>query len=72
MTPKELAQYAKVCRKYGITELKVGDVSFKLELEPQAQLPTQSLPELPLTATPSMPDAPTEEQVLYWSSGSVA
>lgn len=63
LTPKQLAAYAKVAQKYGITEFNIDGNYVKLELHtPASSAIAPAIPADILT-----PDALTEEQLLYYS-----
>jgi hypothetical protein len=67
MSPKELEQYLKVCRRHGVTYLCIDGVSVTLDL---AHAPSRTTP-TPQVSEPS--DSPTpelsEEDILNWSAG---
>lgn len=74
-SPKELTKLANACRKAGIKTFKCGDVEFTLTDEaleaPRKQTPktVQNLDEMVGANDPFQTDAPTPEQLLYWSVG---
>lgn len=63
LTPRQLGQYAKVCQKYGITELSIDGNSFKIAPleQPPVEQASSPIPD-PLTKEPS------EDEILFWSS----
>lgn len=74
MDPKRIAQYARMCRREGITSLTIGDVSLVIDLthetserrRPSTAASTESATE---SKAPSIEvTEPTEEEMLYWSS----
>lgn len=61
MTPKELAQYAKVCRKHGIASLEIGQVKFTLDTSHNPTQPASAQDE-------ALEEAMSEDDLLTWSS----
>lgn len=67
MEPKNLEKYVKLCRKYGIEHLKVGEIELKL-----SQDPPKSPYKTRKDAQPAIQTDPvTDEDLLFWSSGGV-
>lgn len=65
LSPKQLAQYAKVCQKHGITDLTLDGVSFKIDRKESLQQVTSNVQ---AHSSPLTPDAPSDDQILFWSS----
>lgn len=67
MSPKEVAEYIKICKKHGVTDLELTGV-LKLKLSPDVLPQPQALP-----AEPVAPEASglTDEDVLFWSSSGI-
>jgi hypothetical protein len=67
---KDLEKLLKLCRKQGVTELKFGNVEFKLgslPTEKQAQLQDEIPTDNPYS---NFPDGElTPEQLMFYSSG---
>lgn len=72
MTPKDLSALLKVCLKYGVKRLKVD--SFEVELGDAPQELHQALLEGKesiiggISDKIELPNAPSEEDLLYWST----
>lgn len=56
---KDLEKLLKMCRKQGITDLTMGEMSFKFGELPREQSDEKEEPEAV---------GPTDEQLAYWSS----
>lgn len=71
MDPKRIAQYARMCRREGITSLTIGDVSLVIdlthELPAKSTVKQESATETVLKQSIEVTE-PTEEELLYWSS----
>ena len=65
LTPKELNEFAKVCRKNGIKQLTLGDVALTLDLSVQETKVDSSSQ---IVGDNKMPQTYTEEDILFWSS----
>lgn len=63
MDVKELAKLIKLCRKEGVVHYKTADFEFKLG--PNVKKTTQSNDKI------EQDPQPTEEDVLFWSSGGI-
>jgi hypothetical protein len=70
MTPKELGEYAKVCRKHGIAEFTLGATVLKLDLSFDPSHPTDLSRESDKNIL-SQPQY-SEEELLSWSAGPVS
>ena len=69
MKPKELEALLKVLKKYGVTHVKTADIELSLtEATPTMGAIDEALKTLPSALKT---DAPTDEELLYWSSGGV-
>lgn len=68
MSPKDIAAYAKVCRKHGISKLVISGVEIMMDLSrretPRASKAIEA--ESPFIAA----DQPSDEELLFWSSNS--
>lgn len=66
LTAKQIEQYAKVCKKTGITHLKLGDVEITIDLSQALQSKKQEqAPEIKEEQTF------TDEETLLWSSPNI-
>lgn len=66
MDIKNLERYLKICRKYGIEEFKLGEISFKLSKDPpESRYKQKQTPIETLNTIPSYDDI----QTLLWSTG---
>lgn len=65
MSPKEVLEYIKVCKKHGVTELEVGNL--KLKLIPDYAPAEKLAPEQSTKPDPTI----TDEDLLLWSSGGI-
>lgn len=66
MTPKELAEYIKVCKKHGVTEFVIGNV--RVTLDPSYKPPSAKRPPSSETKDdPKIEGTYTEDEVLMWS-----
>jgi hypothetical protein len=65
MSPKEVTEYIKVCKKHGVTELEVGNL--KLKLIPDYTPPEKLIAEQSTKPEPTL----TDEDLLLWSSGGI-
>lgn len=69
MDIKNLERYLKICRKYGVEELKIGENQFKLSKDPPESRYKQKQNESNLIETkPQYSDI----QMLMWSAGGVS
>ena len=67
---KELEKLLKLCRKQGVTEIKLQDVELKLGDLPQAQSQSQEPDQEAQDAWLGLPPGfPSEEQLKYYSAG---
>lgn len=69
---KELDKLIALCRKRGISTIKLGEMELTLSEEapkPTSRKPRNLSTELPITSAPYNSDSPTEEELLYWSAG---
>ena len=68
MEPKRLAQYARTCRKLGITKLTIGDVSFELALDHEP--PRRAAVKLAPSPTSDKIEVEelSDEELLFWSA----
>lgn len=68
--PKQLKKLVKTCRALGIYSFKCADFEFTLDVNQPAKVdkkaPKQPLPSLPQDFDSDMP---SEEELLFWSSG---
>jgi hypothetical protein len=72
MTPKQVAAYAKLCQKHGLRHLKIDGLELEVELGYSVQPPKHAITEyLEQEEKNSAVVAPTDEDILYWSSGPV-
>lgn len=72
ITPKQLAELAKACRKAGITSFKGHGVEFTLsDLPPAKGRPatTKSAPPVDLGENKVESDELSPEALLFWSTG---
>lgn len=65
MSPKEVTDYIKVCKKHGVTEIEVDGL--KMKLIPDYSPADKALP----TESPKQEPTLTDEDLLLWSSGGV-
>lgn len=71
MEPKLFEKYVKLCRKYGIHELKVGETEIKLSQTPPKS-PYKAKKESALaTMQDSIQPPLSDMDVLLWSTGGV-
>jgi hypothetical protein len=73
LTPKELKKLAKACREAGIKTFKQGDIEFTLsdDLSPPESpyMRKKAAQETKMSDPDIETDGPTEEELLFWSSG---
>ena len=71
MTPKQVAEFIKLCKRHNILELEV--VGLKLVLNPNAPTPppkrAKNTASVKDNALPLVDPMYTDEQILMWSSG---
>lgn len=65
-TPKELKAILKVCQDMRVSRLKMDGLEVELELH---QVMSDSPETMQASATDGVPIAPTDEDLMYWSSG---
>lgn len=65
ITPKDLAEYVKICRKYGIIALEIEGLKMSILEEPEE--PQTPLPQ----GSSNIPPQYTDEEILAWSTGSL-
>ena len=63
MTPKELEKYARVCKRNGISHLKLEGLEFSIEVADTRQ-PVTSVEGLAKEPLPEV----TEEELMFYSS----
>lgn len=71
---KELEKLVRSCRKLGVESITIDGISLKLGDEPQARLVKSAVKTTRVATTIEdidTPDEPTEEQLMYYSSGAV-
>lgn len=66
-TKKEFEEVLKLARKYGVQTMEIAGIKFTLGELPEA--PQQGSPEASAPSHIPTPDAPTDEELLFWSAG---
>jgi len=62
MTPKQLADIAKVCQKHGIAYYRDNEIEIKLEHKEESLPPSEAKEDKPQY---------TDEQIAFWSSAGI-
>jgi hypothetical protein len=60
---KQLDKVIALCRKRGVSEITVGDITLKLGVKPSKAPKHEELP---------MEEQVSDEELLFWSSGNLA
>lgn len=67
MSPKELAEYIKVCKRYGVQTFEIGNV--KVSLDPYHKPSKRKSAQVDDNKPPVTEREYSEEDVLLWSAG---
>lgn len=70
MTPKQLASYARVCKKHGIHMLEIDGLKMSIDYSYKATTTATKGGNEVAATEEGATAAPTEEEVMFWSAGS--
>lgn len=71
---RDLAKIADLCRKKGITEIKIGENCIELKIgdKPEKRPRLSSRASNKEQDKPLQESGPTEEELLFWSAGGIS